>query len=94
LKYQILDYNECGLNNAGCEQVCKNTVGSYNCDCRKGFELHANKNGCKGTYTTTVFFTGNVEYQPMVFGLLMGSDSLVNPRCQRSATIDCMVLLV
>ena len=49
--YYSSDYNECGLNNAGCEQVCKNTVGSYNCDCRKGFELHANKTGCKGRYT-------------------------------------------
>ena len=51
------DYNECGLNNAGCEQICKNSVGSYNCDCRKGFKLRANLYGCEGLYFNRIFET-------------------------------------
>ena len=44
----LLDFNECHLNNAGCEQVCNNTEGSYNCNCRKGFKLKPDKMGCEG----------------------------------------------
>ena len=31
------DINECVDNNGGCEQVCMNTDGSYNCLCEAGF---------------------------------------------------------
>ena len=44
----ISDFNECSLNNAGCEHVCNNTAGSFNCDCRAGFKLKADKMGCEG----------------------------------------------
>ena len=46
--YELSDYNECKVNNAGCEQFCVNTAGSYECDCRKGYKLNANKYGCQG----------------------------------------------
>ena len=42
------DFNECSLNNAGCEHVCNNTGGSFNCDCRAGFKLKPDKRGCAG----------------------------------------------
>ena len=42
------DFNECSLNNAGCEHVCNNTGGSFNCDCRAGFTLKPDKRGCAG----------------------------------------------
>ena len=44
----VSDFNECSLNNAGCEHVCNNTAGSFNCDCRAGFKLKADKMGCEG----------------------------------------------
>ena len=44
----VADFNECSLNNAGCEHVCNNTAGSFNCDCRAGFKLKADKMGCEG----------------------------------------------
>ena len=44
----ISDFNECSLNNAGCEHVCNNTDGSFNCDCRAGFKLKPDKMGCEG----------------------------------------------
>ena len=44
----LADFNECNLNNAGCEHICNNTGGSFNCECRKGFKLKADKRGCEG----------------------------------------------
>ena len=44
----VSDKNECNLANAGCEHVCNNTEGSFNCDCRAGFKLKADKMGCEG----------------------------------------------
>ena len=46
--FNVADVNECGLNNAGCEHVCNNTAGSFNCDCRAGFKLKTDKRGCEG----------------------------------------------
>ena len=46
----LLDFNECQLNNAGCEHICANSEGSYNCDCRKGFKLRDDKFGCEGKF--------------------------------------------
>ena len=44
----VSDFNECNLNNAGCEHICNNTKGSYHCDCRKGYKLKADGYGCTG----------------------------------------------
>ena len=49
------DFNECSLNNAGCEHICSNNEGSFNCDCRAGFKLKADKMGCEGKVLTGSF---------------------------------------
>ncbi|KAH3862569.1 hypothetical protein DPMN_025538 [Dreissena polymorpha] len=41
------DKDECAVNNGGCQHICKNTVGSYECACHNGFTLHENKLDCK-----------------------------------------------
>ncbi|XP_054716859.1 tolloid-like protein 1 [Uloborus diversus] len=41
------DQDECTSNNGGCQQICKNTVGSYQCSCHNGFVLHPNGHDCK-----------------------------------------------
>ena len=38
----ILDINEYLLANGGCEQVCLNTIGNYNCSCVSGYSLENN----------------------------------------------------
>lgn len=35
-KTNCLDTNECMKNNGGCEQICINTPGSYQCACKDG----------------------------------------------------------
>ncbi|XP_060072061.1 tolloid-like protein 1 [Ylistrum balloti] len=41
------DMDECAVNNGGCQHICKNTVGSYECACHNGFTLHENNHDCK-----------------------------------------------
>ena len=44
----LSDINECTASNGGCEQICKNTYGSFECSCKKGFLLQADDFRCKG----------------------------------------------
>ncbi|XP_031559878.1 tolloid-like protein 1 [Actinia tenebrosa] len=39
--------NECKVNNGGCSQICRNTLGHYECECYPGFELHSNGKDCE-----------------------------------------------
>ena len=36
----LIDVDECMMLNGGCTQDCINTVGSYQCGCRSGYELN------------------------------------------------------
>ena len=49
--YSFIDTNECLLNNGGCTQWCTNTIGSYHCDCRSGYQLNSDGISCNGQYT-------------------------------------------
>ncbi|KAH9512215.1 Dorsal-ventral patterning tolloid-like protein 1 [Bulinus truncatus] len=40
------DKNECEINNGGCDQICKNTVGSYQCSCVSGYILQSDHRTC------------------------------------------------
>lgn len=42
------DINECLVNNAGCDHFCRNTVGSFECGCRKGYKLLTDERTCQG----------------------------------------------
>ena len=44
----ISDVNECEEENGGCEQICENTVGSYECSCNQGYLLAADDKTCTG----------------------------------------------
>lgn len=41
------DKDECAINRGGCQHICKNTVGSYECACHNGYTLHENQHDCK-----------------------------------------------
>lgn len=42
------DIDECRLNNGGCDHICRNTVGSFECSCKKGYKLLINERSCQG----------------------------------------------
>uniref|UniRef100_H3CFP6 Signal peptide, CUB and EGF-like domain-containing protein 1 n=1 Tax=Tetraodon nigroviridis TaxID=99883 RepID=H3CFP6_TETNG len=42
----LIDVDECADNNGGCQQVCVNTMGSYECQCTDGFFLSDNQHTC------------------------------------------------
>lgn len=42
------EYDECSRINHGCAQTCTNTLGSYMCTCRIGYELHSDGKSCEG----------------------------------------------
>lgn len=45
------DIDECRLNNGGCDHICRNTVGSFECSCKKGYKLLINERNCQGEWT-------------------------------------------
>ncbi|KAJ8980750.1 hypothetical protein NQ317_013755 [Molorchus minor] len=48
------EYDECAKVNHGCAQKCVNTLGSYVCACKIGYELQSDGKNCEGN---------DVEYQ-------------------------------
>ena len=46
------DINECVRNTDGCDHNCSNTIGSYECSCRTGYSLAANRRSCEGMVYT------------------------------------------
>ena len=49
------DVDECAQNTDGCEQMCTDTAGSYQCSCRDGYRLGRDGRRCEGecTYITS-----------------------------------------
>ena len=42
------DIDECSGDAHSCEHICRNTEGSYICECHEGYELHHNRMSCQG----------------------------------------------
>ena len=44
----ITDFDECSIDNGGCDHNCDNTIGSYECSCNNGYELASDGKKCQG----------------------------------------------
>ncbi|KAF7237649.1 Signal peptide, CUB and EGF-like domain-containing protein 1 [Varanus komodoensis] len=44
----MTDIDECMVNNGGCDHFCRNTVGSFECSCQKGYKLLTDERTCQG----------------------------------------------
>lgn len=60
------EIDECATGTHGCEQICINTMGGYQCDCKLGYELHSDGKKCEGqlsgqciTHTCKVLLENN-----------------------------------
>ncbi|CAH1176432.1 unnamed protein product [Phaedon cochleariae] len=66
------EYDECSTIAHGCQQECVNTLGSYVCSCKIGFELHSDgkncEDACGGVYdavTGTITSPSFPDYYPL-----------------------------
>lgn len=59
----FIDRDECTTNNGGCQHICKNTIGSYQCSCNNGFILHENKHDCIGSQYLQKITTPDGKYE-------------------------------
>ena len=50
MQFIIIDINECIEDISGCGQICKNTNGSFICDCYDKFDLESDGKSCTGKY--------------------------------------------
>lgn len=51
----LSDINECRYSRGGCDQLCNNFPGGYNCSCLQGYTLQSDKKSCQGTYTSVEY---------------------------------------
>ena len=42
----LTDYNECVINNGGCDQTCINTLVGQKCECDDGYSLDSDGYSC------------------------------------------------
>lgn len=47
----LLEFDECKTIAHGCEHECINTLGTYECACKIGYELHSDGKHCEGRLT-------------------------------------------
>lgn len=47
----FLEFDECSSIDHGCEQMCINNLGGYECACKVGYQLHSDNKHCEGTCT-------------------------------------------
>ena len=46
------DINECEVSNGGCDHICTNTAGSFQCSCNQGYGLGSDGSSCTGKQST------------------------------------------
>ncbi|CAH2008152.1 unnamed protein product [Acanthoscelides obtectus] len=64
------EYDECSKIDHGCEQQCINTLGSYTCTCRIGYELHSDGKHCEGKFFSLyadLFFSEFMDFGDFIF---------------------------
>ena len=68
VQYFAIDIDECTEGLSKCHQICKNTNGSYQCDCDGGYKLRGDNFTCIGTYSCTLINIYPFIYSMYVYG--------------------------
>lgn len=50
----LAEYDECDTGEHGCDHECVNTLGSFKCECKIGYELHSDGKKCEGEWNERV----------------------------------------
>ena len=75
-----IDIDECANNNGNCEQICRNTPGSFQCLCSTGFTLY-NKAFCSGVLLHIIN-----KYYCVIIGQVDINECLHDHRCSHDCT--------
>ena len=67
----ILDINECGQNNGGCDRFCNNTEGSFFCTCGDGYNLNEDGRQCDGKNLGWCLLMNDISGQQLIATSLM-----------------------
>ena len=59
--FQYLAVNECDSGNGGCEYICTDTIFSYECSCRQGYQLTSDQHTCTGKIYTHVMSHTHIQ---------------------------------
>ena len=46
----LADIDECDKENGGCDDICLNSEGSFECSCEDGYALNEDGKTCSGTH--------------------------------------------
>jgi hypothetical protein len=58
-----VDIDECSEGTDGCDQLCSNSIGSYECVCNVGYRLASDGFTCNGMHIShSIFFLTSMEY--------------------------------
>ena len=71
------DFNECEYGNAGCEQICTNSIPGYKCECYAGYRLDENGVNCISEYVMLIL----VQYQQKIYYAMQISMNVRNLMC-------------
>ena len=71
------DFNECEYGNAGCEQICTNSIPGYQCECYAGYRLDENGVNCTSEYAMLIL----VQYQQRIYNAMQISMNVSIPIC-------------
>ena len=61
-----IDIDECDDDNGGCDHVCSNTAGSYECSCNSGYTLELDNKGCSRELITHNAYWLFISPKPIV----------------------------
>ena len=61
------DYNECLVDNGGCQHSCNNLIPYYNCSCEMGYILSEDNKTCDGKFrdercNVTILLLASIQY--------------------------------
>ena len=69
----VSDIDECAVDNGGCDQFCKNTIGSFDCSCSIGYTLSRNQQHCSDVNECDVVTSNRVCLTSEICANTLGS---------------------
>ncbi|KAK7933606.1 hypothetical protein WMY93_004502 [Mugilogobius chulae] len=76
------DLDECEAKTPVCSHICRNSVGSFSCDCHPGYVLEADKRHCK--ITGEPFLLASILNELFVLGLRSGSVDVLSSSSKKA----------